>query len=88
MSAVADGAEAIERGDAESGGEIAIGAAAGGAFAQGEPHLCGERFGFGEERGTAFVFERGTIEAAANFEFCTGMAWTKRVESSFEAAHV
>ena len=88
MSAVADGAETVERGDAESGGEIAVGAAAGGAFAQSETHLRGERSGFDEESGTAFAFERGTIEAAANFEFCTGKARTKRVEFSFEAAHV
>jgi hypothetical protein len=88
MSAVADSAETVESGDAESGGKIAIGAAAGSAFAQSETHLRCERFGFGEERGTAFVFERGAIEAAANFEFCTGMAWTQRVEFAFEAAHV
>jgi len=88
MSAVADGAEAVERGDAESGGEIAVGAAAGGAFAQSETHLRGERFGFDEERGAAFALERSAIEAAANFEFCTGMAWTKSTEFAFEAAHV
>ena len=88
MSAVADGAETVESGDAESAGKIAIGAAAGSAFAQSEAHLRGERFGFGEERCAAFVFERGAIEAAANFEFCTGMAWTKSVELAFEAAHV
>jgi len=65
---VADGAETVECRDAESGGEIAIGATAGSAFAQNETHLRSQRFGFGEESGTAFAFERGTIEAAANFE--------------------
>jgi hypothetical protein len=88
MSAVADGTETVESGDAEGGGEIAIGASAGGAFAQSETHLRGERSGFGEERGTALAFERSAIETAANFEFCAGKAWTKRVEFTFEAAHV
>jgi hypothetical protein len=50
--------------------------------------LRGERSGFGEERCTTFSFERGAIEAAANFQFCTGMAWTKSAEFSFKAVHV
>ena len=42
MSAVADGAEAVERGDAQCGGEISVGTAADGAFAYREAHLPGE----------------------------------------------
>jgi hypothetical protein len=39
VSTIARGAEAIERGDAERGSEISVGATAGGAFTQREIHL-------------------------------------------------
>ena len=42
MSAVADCAEAVERGDADRSGEISVGTAADGAFADREAHLRGE----------------------------------------------
>lgn len=85
---MADGAEAVERGDAEGGGEIAVGAAAGGAFAEAQAYLRGEGFGAREERGAALVFERSTIEAAVNFETRAAMDGAKRAEASFDAAHV
>ena len=42
MGAAADGAEAVERRDADSSGEISVGTAADGAFAYREAHLPGE----------------------------------------------
>lgn len=56
MSAVADSAEAIERGDAERAGEITIGAAANRAFAKRKIHLLREGFGVSEERSAHFAF--------------------------------
>src|SRR6476660_919889 len=42
VSAVADGAEAVERGDAQGSGEVSVGAAANGAFTDREAHLHSE----------------------------------------------
>ena len=42
MSAVADGAEAVEGGHAQCGGEISVGTSTHGAFTEGKIHLRGE----------------------------------------------
>ena len=73
VGAVAYGAETVERGDAERGCEIAVGASAGGGFAEREAKFAGDGFGTGEESGAVFAFEWRAIEAAANFEFCSAM---------------
>jgi len=88
MGAVADGAEAVERGDAGGGSEISVGAAADGAFAEREIHLRGERFGTGEERGGHFVFEGRAVEAAGDFEASAGMNRAERMQAAFQIAHV
>lgn len=85
---MADGAEAVEGGDAERGGEIAVGAAAGRAFTERPSHLSGKRFGAREERCAAIAFERRAIEAAMNFQAGAAIEGAKRAEASFDAAHV
>jgi len=88
MGAVADGAEAVECGDACGGGEISVGAAADGAFPEREVHLRGECFGAGEERGAHFVFEGRAVEAAGDFEVSARMNWAKRMQAALQFAHV
>ena len=68
VGAVANRAEAVERGDPESGREISVRAAAGGAFAQEEIYLLGKQLGPGEQSGAHFAFEGRTIEAAGDFK--------------------
>src|SRR5713226_133499 len=68
MRAVADGAETVERRDAETGGEISVRATADGAFAQRDVHLLCEQLGAGEESRAHFAFERGTVETARDFQ--------------------
>ena len=88
VGTVADGAEAVEGGDAEGGGEVAVGAAAGGGFAEGEAEFTGDGFGAREEGDAVFAFERGAIEAAVDFEFCAAMDGLQGMEALFEGAHV
>ena len=88
MGAVADGAEAVERGNAEGGGEVSVGAAAGRGFAEGEAEFAGDGFGTGEEGGAVFAFEGRAIEAAADLEFRAAMHGLQGVETLFEGAHV
>jgi hypothetical protein len=71
VGAIADGAETIESRNAEGRGEVAIGAAAGHAFAERQAHLRGKRLGAGEKCGANFALERRAVEAAANFQFRT-----------------
>ena len=79
MRAITDGAETVERWDADRGGEIAVRAAASGAFSERQTHLCSEIFGSGEKRGAVFAFERGAIKAATNFELRAAKNRTQRV---------
>ena len=88
MSAVPDGTEAVERGNAERGGEITIGAAAGGGFPKRESHLLCKRPGASEKSGTVFALHGRAIEPAVDFKFCAAMDGFKRVKSFFECAHV
>jgi hypothetical protein len=88
VGAVAYGAEAVEGGDAEGGGEVAVGAAAGCGFAKREAEFAGDGFGAGEKGGAVFVLERGAIEPAVNFEFCAAMDGLQGVQALFEGAHV
>lgn len=85
---MADGAEAVQRGDAEGGGEIAVGAAAGHAFTERPSHLSGKRFGARKERCATLTFERRAIEAAVNFEAGAAIEGAKCAQASFDAAHV
>jgi len=73
VGTVANGAEAVEGGDAEGGGEVAIGAAASRGFAEVETEFASDGFGAGEKGGAVLVFEWGAPEAAADFEFCAAM---------------
>jgi hypothetical protein len=88
VGAVAYGAEAVEGGDAEGGGEVAVGAAAGRGFAEREPEIAGNGFGAGVKGGALFAFERWAIEAAEDFEFRTAMNGLEGVEAFFEGAHI
>src|SRR5947208_781357 len=88
VGAVANRAEAVERGDPESGREISVRAAAGGAFAQEEIYLLGKQLGPGEQSGAHFAFEGRTIEAAGDFKPSPSLKSTQIAEANFEAAHV
>src|ERR1700682_2662068 len=88
MSAVADGAESIEGGDAERRGEISVGATAHGALAQVEIHLLRERFGAGEEGCAHFAFERRAVKTAGDLQAGSPVKWTQGVQTAFHAAHV
>ena len=88
MSAVTDGAETVERGNAERRGEIAVRAAAGGGFTKREPHLFGERFGARKKPRTVFSLHGRAIEAAVDFELCAAMDGLECMQAFFEGAHV
>jgi len=88
VSAVTDSAEAVQSGDAERGGEIAVGTAADGAFVELQVHLRGEGFCAAEEREAELPLERRAIEAAADFELGAGKNGAEGAKARFEEAHV
>ena len=88
VRAVAHSAEAIERGNAESGGEISIGATTGWAFSQRKSHLLRERFGAQIKRGALFALERRAVKAAADFQSCAAADGLQRTETLFQSAHI
>src|ERR1700694_3840659 len=88
MGAVADGAEAIEGGDAERGCEISVRATAHGALAQGEIHLLRERFGASEKGCAHFAFERRAVEAAGDLQAGSPVKWAQGMQTAFHGAHV
>ena len=88
VGAVADGAEAIEGGNAECGGEVSVGTTADGGFPESEAQLFGQRFGAGEEGGAVFALQGRASEAARDFELCAAMNGLKGVQAGFEGAHV
>lgn len=67
MSPVANGTEAVERGDTQGCGEVSIGAASDRTFTEGEIHLLCCGFGAREESRTHFAFKRRAVEATADF---------------------
>src|SRR5271157_218549 len=72
VRAVADGAHAVERGNAERGGEVAVGGAAGGSFFQGEAKFRGHRPGLAiEPHGSATTLHGRTVDAAGDGK-CAG----------------
>src|SRR2546430_16858440 len=88
MSAAAHGAEAVERGDPESGREISVRAAAGGAFAQREIHLLGKQLGPGEQSGAHFAFEGRPVKASREFKPSASLKCAQSMRAHFEAVHV
>src|SRR5208283_5695156 len=88
VGAFADGAEAVEGGNAEGGGEIAIGCAASRSFAESKAHLFGERFGASVEFGAVLAFERRAIEAAAQFQLGAASNGFQSAESLFQGVHI
>ena len=88
MRAVADCAEAVERGNTKSGGEITVGTSARGGFAKGETQLSGEGFCAGEEGGAVFSLKRRAPKSASDFKFGAAVNWLKGVKAGFESAHV
>ena len=88
MCSVADGSEAVQRGDAERGSKISVGTATGGAFAQRKIHFLGEQLGAREKSGAHSTFERGPVEAAGHFKPGAGLNRAQAVQAYFEAAHV
>src|SRR5256884_9835863 len=88
MSAVANRAEAVQRGDSERGRKISVRAAAGSAFTQRELHLLGEQLRVGEESGAHFAFEGRPVKAAGDFKPSASLKCAQSMQANFEAAHV
>jgi hypothetical protein len=88
VGAIADGAEAIECGDAQCGGEIAVGATPDGAFTKRKTHLRGERFGASEKSCAHSAFEWGAIEAAGDFQASAPVDRAESVQAALQDAHV
>lgn len=88
MGAIADGAKTVQRGNAESAGEVSIRAAARGAFAQGKMHLLCERLRASKKRCRALALERRAVEAAPDLESGSFMYGAQSVKATFDAAHV
>ena len=88
VGAVAYGAEAVQGGNAERGGEVSVGAAAGGGFTEGEMHFGGEGFGGVIECGAHAAFERRAGEAAEDLETRAALDGLESVEAAFELTHV
>src|SRR5689334_14341639 len=88
MSAISDSAEAVEGGNAESGGEIAVGSASGSAFTDRQTHLTCETLCAREKSCAVFALERGTVEAARDFEFCSSENRFEGVQFFFKAVHI
>src|SRR5260370_16457725 len=75
MSAVADGAEAVEGGDAGPSGELSVRATPAAAFPHRAITLLREGFGAGEESRAHFPFEGRAAEAAADFKPGSPAKW-------------
>lgn len=88
VRAFADGTEAVQGGDAESGGEIAVGCAASRGFAESKAHLFGERFGASVEFNAVLAFERRAIEAAAQLKLDAASDGFQSAKSFFHRAHI
>jgi len=85
---IADRSQAIEGGDAERGGEISVGAAARGAFAESVARLSSEQFCPGEERGADSTFHGCAVKSAVNFEARATKGWPQRMQAALEPVHV
>jgi hypothetical protein len=88
MSAVANGAEAIERWDPEGAGKVSIRAAANRALTKGKIHLLCKGFGAREEGRAHFAFKRRAAETTGDFEPSSFVNRAKGVEVALEIAHV
>ena len=88
VGAVTDSAKAIESGDTESSGEVAVGAATSRSFAERKAHLLGERFGAEKKSGAVLALERRAVKTAADFEFCATTNRLQRTEALLQCAHV
>src|SRR5437660_5951645 len=88
MSAVANRAEAVQRGDSERGRKISVRAATGSAFTQRELHLLGEQLRVGEESGAHFAFEGRPVKASGDFKPSASLKCAQSMQANFEAVHV
>jgi hypothetical protein len=89
VRAFADGAEAVERGNAEGRGEIAVGAASGRSFAEGETHFAGEPLPEAEQLNDAGgALERRAIDAAGDFDARTFEDGFERVELAIDQGRI
>jgi hypothetical protein len=88
VRAVTDGAEAIERRDAQRRGEVPVRASTGRGFAQGEAQLLGEGSRASEENGALLAFERRAIKTAMDFELGAAMDGFQSMQALFEGAHI
>src|SRR5579859_875888 len=88
MGAVADGAEAVEGGDAKRCGEIAVRGAAGRAFTKCDAHLRGQFFCSCKKSRADAALKRSAGEAAGDFEFCAAKNRFEGVQLFFDGAHI
>ncbi len=89
MGANTHGAETVEGGDAEGGGEVAVGAAAGGGFFEGKAHFRSQASGDSEEAARAGgAFHGWTVEAAGDFDAAALVDGPKGAEFSVERGGV
>src|SRR5579872_5406575 len=80
MSAFADAAKAVERGDAEGGGEVSVGTSANGGFVELPADFLRDGLRFLVESGDAFgALHRKTVDAAFNVELAE---FVERFQSS------
>src|SRR5271165_5587540 len=88
VRAIANGAKAIQCGNAKSGGEVTVGRATGGGFAERKAHLFCEGLGACEKLGAVFAFQRRAIKASSDLEFDATTNGLKRTEALFQRAHI
>ncbi len=83
------GAHAVEGGDAEGGGEVAVGASAGGGFVEVEADLCGERLsGFEQCDGAGFALHGWAVDATGDLESAVGIGDFEAAEEAVDVGGV
>src|SRR5580704_734204 len=85
VRAFAHGAHAVERGNADAGGEVAVGASAYGGFVELPSGLASNGAGFLVERGHAVgAFHRQTIDASRDLELAMLIEGLQRAQLAVE----
>ena len=83
------GAHAVEGGDAEGRGEVAVGASAGGGLVEVEAELGGEGLGGFEERdGARFALHGWAIDATGDVESAVGVGDFEAAEEAVDVGGI
>ena len=89
VGAFADRAEAVEGGNAECGGEVAVRGAAGGGLVEPEAEFGGETAGLLVERdGPGLALHRGTVDAAGNLQLAVRIGTAQAAEEPVDAGGI